>query len=187
MGKLTAKQALFVREYPVDLNATAAARRAGYSEKAARQIGMENLTKPAIQEALQEVMGRRAKRVQVRSDDVIRELMRLGFANMLDYIKVQSDGSAYVDLSTVNRDQAAAITEVYAEVVMEGSGEDKIPVRKVRIKLADKKGPLELLGKHLRLFVDKIEVGADPTDPLVKAIARAYSVKRALPAPVPEN
>jgi phage terminase small subunit len=56
MSKLTAKQQLFVDEYLVDLNASAAARRAGYSEKTARAIGIENLTKPAIRAAVDAAM-----------------------------------------------------------------------------------------------------------------------------------
>lgn len=71
---LTPKQAAFVREYLVDLNAAAAARRAGYSEKTARKIGQENLTKPDIAAAIAEAQQARAERVQITADDVLRGL-----------------------------------------------------------------------------------------------------------------
>ena len=74
--KLTAKQERFVEEYIVDLNATQAAIRAGYSEKTARQTGSENLSKPYIQEAIAEAKQNRSDRLQVTQDGVIKGLLR---------------------------------------------------------------------------------------------------------------
>lgn len=71
---LTDKQRRFVDEYLVDLNATQAAIRAGYSEDTARQIGSENLSKPDIADAIAEAMAERSKRVQITADEVLREL-----------------------------------------------------------------------------------------------------------------
>lgn len=74
--KLTAKQKLFVQEYVVNLNASQAALRAGYSKKTARAIGNENLTKPAICEAIDNALAERAKRTELRADEVIEGLKR---------------------------------------------------------------------------------------------------------------
>jgi phage terminase small subunit len=78
MGKaldnLTDKQRLFVLEYTVDFNATAAARRAGYSQKTARQIGAQNLSKLNIKEALQEAIQERAERTKVDADRVVLDV-----------------------------------------------------------------------------------------------------------------
>lgn len=71
---LTLKQEAFVREYLVDLNAAAAARRAGYSERSARQIATENLSKPAIQQAIEEGYARRAERTEMDQDWVVAQL-----------------------------------------------------------------------------------------------------------------
>jgi len=71
MAKLTGKQEAFCQEYIIDLNATQAAIRAGYSEDTARQIGSQNLTKVDIQERLAELMSERNKRVQVSADYVL--------------------------------------------------------------------------------------------------------------------
>ena len=73
--KLTPKQALFVKEYLVDLNATQAAIRAGYSENSAAVTGCENLIKPNIQNAIQEAMQERKKRVEITADSVLESIV----------------------------------------------------------------------------------------------------------------
>ncbi|MDG6275037.1 terminase small subunit, partial [Glaesserella parasuis] len=67
----------FVEEYLIDLNATQAAIRAGYSEDTAKEMGYENLTKPHIQKAIQEAQNKRAERVNVTQDDVLRGLLEV--------------------------------------------------------------------------------------------------------------
>ena len=71
MNKLTAKQARFVAEYLIDLNATQAAIRAGYSEKTASETGYENLRKPQIAEAVQKALAERSERTEVTQDYVL--------------------------------------------------------------------------------------------------------------------
>ena len=164
--KLTAKQQRFVEEYIVDLNATKAAIRAGYSVKSARQIGAENLSKPYIQAAIQEAMDRRAVRTDITADDVLAELAKIGFANLEDYIRVSKDGDPYVDLSAMTREQAAAISEVSVEDFPEGRGKDARMVRKVRVKFHDKKSALVDIGKHLGMFKTKVEVSGPDGGPL---------------------
>jgi hypothetical protein len=88
---LNRRQALFVAEYLKDLNASAAARRAGYSEKTAFRSGIENMQKPAITEAIAAAMKDRSERVQITADRVLLELSRLAF---LDIRKAfNADGS----------------------------------------------------------------------------------------------
>lgn len=74
---LTKKQKAFIQEYLVDLNATQAAIRAGYSKKTAYSIGQENLSKPEIRQALQEAQKRREKRTEVTQDYVIAKLREI--------------------------------------------------------------------------------------------------------------
>lgn len=73
--KLTPKQARFVEEYLIDLNATQAEIRAGYSKKTAQQMGAENLTKPVVAEAIKNAQAKRSERTLVTQDDVIRGLL----------------------------------------------------------------------------------------------------------------
>ena len=149
---LTDKQQAFVEEYLIDLNATQAAIRAGYSEKTAQQIGSENLSKPVIQEAIREKQQERSERTQITADKVLKELALLGFANMEDYIRVTGEGDPFIDLSDLTREQAAAISEVAVDDYTEGRGEDARDVRKVRLKFHDKRGALVDIGKHLGMF-----------------------------------
>lgn len=150
-GSLTPKQERFIAEYLIDLNATQAAIRAGYSQKTAGSIGQENLKKPEIAAAIAAKQKRLADKYEVTAERVIRELALIGFANMLDYVRVDSDGLARVDLSAVDRDQAAAIHEIKVESVV-GSGDEPKTVEKVTFKLADKRAALVDLGRHLSLF-----------------------------------
>jgi len=155
---LTAKQKAFVEEYLVDLNATQAAIRAGYSKKTARSIGQENLTKPDIQAAIQKAQIERSERTEVTADMVLKELSLLGFANMLDYVRISEAGEPFIDLSDLTREQAAAISETMVEDYFEGRGKDSRQVRKVRIKFHDKRGALTDIGKHLGMFKEEFNL-----------------------------
>lgn len=88
-NELTAKQRAFVRDYLIDLNATQAALRAGYSEKTAYASGAENLKKPQIATAIEAAMKNRADRTEITADRVLRELAKIGFADIHRAIKWQ--------------------------------------------------------------------------------------------------
>ena len=107
------------------------------------------------------------KRTEITVDRVLNELALLGFANMLDYVRIGSDGDPFIDLSELTREQAAAISEATVEDFTDGRGEDSRNVRKVKIKLSDKKSALETIGKHLGMFVDVSKVEVTQRGPLV--------------------
>lgn len=155
--KLNAKQARFVEEYLVDLNATQAAIRAGYSEKTAQAQSSRMLTNVIVAKAIAEQQAKRSERTEVTQDSVVQELAKIGFANMKDYMRVGADGDPYLDFSELTRDQAAALIEVTVEDFKDGRGDDGRDVRRVKFKLADKKGALVDLGKHLGMFTNKHE------------------------------
>lgn len=112
MQELTDRQARFCEEYLIDLNATQAAIRAGYSEKTANRIASELLSKLDIQEKIAELKAERAKRTEMTQDSVIQELA------------------------------AVARAEIKG------------------VRAVDKLKALELLGKHLGMFVERYEVNA---------------------------
>lgn len=151
---------LFVQEYLVDLNATRAYMRAYQCEnvRTAGPAGWRMLRKPSVAAKIQAAMDERGERVQVTADNVLAEIAKLAFANIGDYVTVQEDGTAYVDLSTLTPAQAAAIAEIQVDEYVEGKGEDTRNVKRVKIKLLDKGVNLERLGRHLKLFTDKVEV-----------------------------
>ena len=186
-GGLTLKQQIFVREYLKNPNASQAALVAGYSKKTAPWIGQALLQKGYIIEALGNISAKVEDKLAISVERVLAEYAKLGFVNMADFIEVQRDGTAYCDLSRLTRDQAAAIQEINTEEYVEGKGEDSRPVRKVKIKLHDKKGSLDSIARHLQMFVDRQEVNVniisqDERRERLSAIMEAARA-RALPAP----
>ena len=163
MAKLTEKQKRFVEEYLIDLNATQAAIRAGYSPNTARDIGCENLAKPNIRACIDKEIAERSKRTGINQDRVIRELARLAFVNANDVIDMEE--AKLKDGAT--EDDTAAIASVKVKTIptKEGEGIER------EIKLTDKLKALELLGKHLGMFKDKVEI-----DATVKSTAKLDSI-----------
>lgn len=154
---LTPKQQRFVDEYLLDLNATQAAIRAGYSVRTAEQQGYQLLHKTSVAAAIAEGQARLAKATEVTQERVIAELAKIGFSNMADYMRSGGDGDPYLDFSGLTRDQAAALVEVTVEDFKDGRGEDARDVRRVKFKLADKRAALVDLGKHLGMFKERVE------------------------------
>ena len=184
--KLTPKQARFVQEYLIDLNAAQAAIRAGYSAKTARVIGHENLTNPDIAAAIEKAMAERAERTRLTADWVVDELRKLAGANMADYMRSTPEGDPYLDFSRLTRDQTAALAEVTVEDFVDGRGEDARAVKRVKFKLHDKRAALVDLGRHLGLFEikhrieGKIEVeGSSAREIVTSLIARLSSARTA--------
>lgn len=155
-NKLTDKQKRFVEEYLIDLNATQAAIRTGYSAKTAEQQASRLLSNVKVKEVIQEAIAARSARTEITQDMVLRELAKIGFSNMQDYMKTGPDGDPYLDFSNLTRDQAAALTEVTVEDFKDGRGEDVRDVRRIKFKLADKRAALVDMGKHLGMFKDEI-------------------------------
>lgn len=145
---LTIKQALFVENYLIDLNGTQAAIRAGYSEDSARFIASENLTKPNIAKAIAIARKERADRIKMTADEVVAELSRIARFNIKDITRVTPDGDGYVDLSTLTRDQAAALSSITVEDYVEGRGEDARSVKRIKVTSFDKNSSLLSLLKH---------------------------------------
>lgn len=156
---LNEKHKRFVAEYLIDLNATKAAERAGYSAKTAKQQGSRLLTKADIIKAVGDKSEKRVEKLEITADRVLQELAKLAFANTSDYIQITDKGEAFVDLSKLTRDQAAAIQEIRVDETGGGSGDGRRErVQRTTFKLADKGLNLERLGRHLKLFTDKVEV-----------------------------
>lgn len=159
-NKLTPKQSLFVKEYLVDLNATQAAIRAGYSKKTAGSVGQENLTKPEIQAALKAAMVERSRRTEITADRVLKEYARIAFFDARKLFR--EDGSP---LPITELDDATAAAIVGLDVSEIYAGETAIGQVK-KYKLADKKGALDSIARHLGMFKDKIEVTGKEGAPL---------------------
>lgn len=156
--ELTEKQARFVEEYLVDLNATQAMIRAGYSKNGASVEGHRLLGNPKIEAAIAKRQAAIRKKLHITQEMVAAELAKIGFANMRDYLRIGPDGDPWLDFSQLTREQAAAISEVTVEDYKDGRGEDARDVRKVKFKLSDKRMALVDLGKHLGMFDQRVSV-----------------------------
>jgi len=158
--KLTPKQKVFCLEYLLDFNATAAARRAGYSQKSSHNLGAQLMGKPHIQAQIQKEVEKRAKRTEITVDRVLQEIARVAF---LDPAKLFDDAGKLFSIHDMDEDVRRAIASLELEELFSGRGEDRGVIGNLsKIRLVDKKGSLELLGKHLKMFTDKLEhTGAD--------------------------
>lgn len=155
---MTPKQERFVQEYLIDLNATQAAIRAGYSAKTAESAGPRLLGNVEVRAAIEARQTERAASVGVTAEKVLRELALLGFSNMGDYMNAGPDGDPYLSFADLTREQTAALTEVTVEDFKDGRGDDGRDVRRIKFKLADKRAALVDIGKHIGMFKDKAQV-----------------------------
>ena len=157
MANLTPKQQRFVEEYLIDLNATQAAIRAGYSEKTAGEIGEQNLKKLEIQKAIQEALQGRKERVQIDADYVLKRLVEIDQMDVLDIMDDHGNVKPIKDWPKVWRQYISNI-----ETISMDDGEGWLQ----KIKWPDKVKNLELLGKHLGMFKDKIEYSGPNGGPI---------------------
>lgn len=176
-NELTPKQRAFVREYLIDLNATQAAIRAGYSEKTAYSIGEENLRKPEIAAAIEAAMKNRAERTDITADRILKELAKIGFADIRKAIKWQGtlvteednpDGGDTLVIKNVVTNNVTLISseEIDDETAAAISEISQNSTGGIKLKLHDKRAALVDMGKHLGMFTEKVQLSGDANNPV---------------------
>jgi phage terminase small subunit len=168
---LNARQQQFALEYLVDLNATQAAIRAGYSAKTAGSQGFDLLKNPEIEEAIRAEREARQKATGITVDRVLQEYAKVAFANMEDYVRRDENDGVFVSLGACTREQMAAVSEIHSETYIDNDDPQKRSVKKIRFKLASKQAALDSIGKHLGMFVERV-AGADGGPVQVNHIVR---------------
>ena len=153
MAKLTNKQKKFIEEYLIDLNATQASIRAGYSPETAKEIGCENLTKPNIKNEIDKAIAERSRRTGINQDRVLREIAKIAFVNPSDVINFNQ--------ATVKENASDDDLAVISGVKIKSIPTDDGNIQEREVKLYDKLKALDMLGKHLGMFTDKIELTGD--------------------------
>lgn len=149
---MTKKQQRFADEWLIDLNGTQAAIRAGYSPDTAASIASENLKKPEIKKYIARAMAERSRRTGVNQDRVVLELAKIAFIKMTDV--VDTEGRILADAKA--EDLACIESIKYKRSDTEtGTSEER------EVKIASKLKALELLGKHLGMWKDKLEVSGE--------------------------
>lgn len=153
---LTPKQQRFVDEYLIDLNATKAAERAGYSKKTARVIGAENLTKPAVAAAIAAASDQRAKVNKITAQRVLDELALIAFSDLGELVEFTADGIQFKPAAAVSEAARRAVASV--KIRRDLGSEERPPTETVEFKLWDKVGALRQLAEHLGLVKELAEL-----------------------------
>jgi phage terminase small subunit len=167
---LNDRQCRFVAEYLIDLNATQAAVRAGYSARTAYSAGERLLRNVEIATAIAEARAARSRRTEVTADRVVLELARVAFG---DPRRVMGWGPGGVRLrpsAELTDEEAAIVAEVGETTTKEGGS--------LRVKTVDKLGALRLLGRHLGMFGERADAGVASGAPEPGPLETVADVRR---------
>ena len=149
-GNLTDKQKRFVEEYLIDLNATQAYIRAGYKNYDSAGVeASKTLNNPKVRQAVDEAMAERSKRTGINQDRILQEIAKLALVNIDDVVDLDTGRIK----NTATKEDLACIQSIKIKPTEFGTERE--------IKFYDKKGSLELAGRHLGMFKDKSEIGID--------------------------
>lgn len=180
MAKLNARQQRFCDEYLIDLNATQAAIRAGYTEKYANTNAPKLLQNTTIQAYIEKRKQDRVERTEITQDMVLYELANIAFSNVADYagivekdVMVEHEGTEIPVLDNDgNPVKYRTVEPVLTADLTENQKRALAVIKKGRdgfeIKTYDKIRALELLGKHLGMFTDKVEVSGEVNNPMAE-------------------
>ena len=157
---LTDKQRRFCNEYIIDFNGTQAAIRAGYSKNGAQVTAFNLLTKTNIKNFIDERKKEISKSNKISVEKIVNELGHIAFSNITDYIEVKEGSITLTDWTNLTKEQTAAIESIHQ--TKEG----------YRVKLYNKPHALEMLGKHLGMFRDEIDLTQDQVETLRKEAVR---------------
>jgi phage terminase small subunit len=178
---LTERQKLFIKEYLIDLNATQAAIRAGYGKgnlKNADKLGSELLGNPRVREQIQIHMDKRAERIESDGDKVLKRLLHIADTDIAD---VYDEKGFLKSIHAIPVEVRKCIKSIKIFEEFDGVGRDRTKIGEtVEVKFWDKLKANELIGRHHKLFTDKIEI-TDKTDlakRLTQARKRAATNKR---------
>ena len=181
IDKLTPKQQRFVEEYLVDLNATQAAIRAGYSVKTAYSIGQENLTKPEILATITKSRIEQSKRTEITQDWVLKKLASIVEIPLTELCEWNASGIALRDSNDMPPEAIACIKKITERMGADGNSS-------LSVEQYDKLRALELIGKHLGMFTDNVNVNCDLTKLSdAEIIERAAGLLGGVAAPKPDT
>lgn len=170
-GKLTDKQEAFCNEYLIDLNATQAAIRAGYSEDSARLSGHRNITNDNVQERLAELKLTRSERVQIDADYVLQRHLEI---DRMDVLDIMNDDGSLLPIREWPKVWRQYISGVELSELFEHNGDEKVQVGILKkIKWPDKTKNLEMLGKHTSVMAYKEVIRHEANEDLTAAIFAA--------------
>lgn len=130
----------------------------GWDQKSVWQEASRWAKRPSVRARVEQLRTEIATTHRLHRDRIVAELCSLAFSNMRDYIQIDDNGDAWVDLSGLTYEQAAAIQELTHEEYTEGRGEAGRDVKRVKVKLYSKTDALEKLAKIMGYHVDKVDI-----------------------------
>jgi phage terminase small subunit len=154
-NKLTPKQEMFCREYLIDLNATQAAIRAGYSSKTAGQIGERLLKKVETQHRIQELQAKRSEKTDITAERVLSEYAKLAFTDLPGIVTFNGVSMSVADFDTLTPEQRACIKKFRVKTETKMIAGNPTPVDVVEVELHSKQAALDSIAKHLGMFVER--------------------------------
>ncbi|MGN8944812.1 terminase small subunit [Bariatricus sp. HCP28S3_E4] len=167
---MTDKQKIFADEYLIDLNATRAYRVAYPSVKkdeTAAQAGSRMLRNVKVAKYISDRMKERQERTEVTQDRVVQELAASAFAKATDYVEIRGGRVVIKDTSQLEDNQIRAIAGI------------KEGANGIEIKLNDKEKALELLGRHLGMWNDKLDIKTPAIDDSIKEMEAYFEQQKA--------
>ena len=187
----TDKQAKFVQEYLIDMNAGQAAKRAGYAESEGGNLysqGYRLLRTAHVKEAIEKALLARGDSFSVRQQDIVKELARIAFSDIRRVVTWNGQGTELVPAENTDDDAAAAISEISDRTtdISSRDGTTRIK-REQRVKLYDKTKALDLLGRHLGIFVGDAGNTASPAMQLISMLASGAITMDDIKSMIPEK
>lgn len=147
---MTKKQKRFVEEYLIDLNATQAAIRSGYSPDTANEQGSRLLANVSVKNEVTKAMAERSRRTGINQDRVLLELAKIALVNFGKVINIED--------ATIRKDAMEEDLAAVQSVKVKKSCSDTGSMMEREVRMADKVRALELLGRHLGMWNDKLQV-----------------------------
>lgn len=170
---MTAKEAAFVREYLIDLNATQAMIRAGYSAKTANVQAVEVMARPRVKSAIDAAIAARSERTQIDADWVLKRLAEEADADLADLYDDKNELKPVSEWPKIWRQGLVAGVEI--DALFEGYGEDRIQIGYTKkLRLSDRVRRLELIGKHIKVNAFQDTVALKGLDTLADRLERAH-------------
>lgn len=173
---MTPRQRRFVEEYLIDLNATQAATRAGYSAKTANEQGARLLANASVAKAISDAQERRSHRTNITQDQVLRELAKIGFVDIRKVVtwtngctgfnEDEAEETGEVRLSVANFVMLTPSDQIDDETAAAIAEVSQTKDGALKVKLHDKRAALVDIGRHLGMFKDKVEVTGKDGNPI---------------------
>ncbi len=170
----------FLQEYAIDLNGTAAAIRAGYSEKSAHMRASLLLAKPHVKARLVEILAERMTRTHLAQDRVLEELAKLAFYDVRTLFREDGTLKAPNEWGVAF---AAAVTSVEVLEVWSGTGKARVKTGEIKkVRLADRHQALHTLAKHMGMLQDRVVVSGDKEAPIQHEMTVNHTLAQAIEA-----